>query len=222
LIPTLISELVLNFKEILPLVEGRICEKWDLFSKIYQVQIQELLIEPLLSLKSNAATATPPRIIVIDGLDECENPAIQCELLRAIARSIPHIPYPLRFLIASRPEAHITDVFDHDADLQRIVVHRYNLSNDLDADMDIGNFLEKEFVDIRKVHRLGKRLPDTWPGRKAISSIVERSSGHFIYASTVIRYLRYPKHRPDDRLEVILRLRRPQEGDRPFAQLDNL
>jgi hypothetical protein len=73
--------------------------------------------------------------------------------------------------------------------------------------MDIRNFLEKEFVDICRVHRLGKRLPDTWPGRTAITSIVERSSGHFIYASTVIRYIRSPKHRPDDRLEVILQLR---------------
>jgi hypothetical protein len=54
------------------------------------------------------------------------------------------------------------------------------------------------------------------------TSLVERSSGHFIYASTVIRYIRSPKHRPDKRLEVILRLRPPQKGDRPYAQLDAL
>jgi hypothetical protein len=88
--------------------------------------------------------------------------------------------------------------------------------------MDIRKFLEKEFVEIRRVHRLGQHLPHAWPDQKAITSLVERSSGHFIYASTVIRYIRSPKHRPDDRLEVILRLRPPQEGDRPYAQLDAL
>jgi hypothetical protein len=38
----------------------------------------------------------------------------------------------------------------------------------------------------------------------------------------VIRYIQCSKHRPDDRLEVILRLRSPQEGDQPYAQLDAL
>jgi hypothetical protein len=38
----------------------------------------------------------------------------------------------------------------------------------------------------------------------------------------VIRYIQSRQHRPDDRLEVILRLRAPQEGDRPYAQLDAL
>ena len=46
--------------------------------------------------------------------------------------------------------------------------------------------------------------------------------GPFIYASTVIRYIQSPKHRPDDRLEVIIRLLSSQEGDQPYAQLDAL
>jgi hypothetical protein len=129
---------------------------------------------------------TPPRLIVIDGLDECENSAIQCELLRAIARSIPHIPYYLRFLVTSRPEAHITQIFDNDPDLQRIVVHRYNLSDDPDTDMDIRRYLVKEFLDLRQVHHLGSHLPHTWPDQEAISSIVERSSGHFIWESAIL------------------------------------
>ena len=64
-----------------------------------------------------------------------------------------------------------------------------------------------------RVHCLGQYLPDPWPDQTVISSLVERSSGHFIYASTVIGS---PKHRPDDRL------RSPREGDRFYAQLDAL
>ena len=222
LIPTLVSQLVSKLKGFGPFVEDRITENWDIFTKGYDIQIQELLVEPLLSLKSMDALVFPPRLVVIDGLDECTHSNVQCLLLRAIARALPHIPYPLRFLVTSRPEAHIAHVFNHEPALQTIPIQRYNLSDDPDADMDIRIFLEKEFVDIRKVHRLGKYLPLTWPGQKAISSLVERSSGHFIYASTVVRYVQSPKHRPDDRMEVILRLRLSQEGDKPYAQLDAL
>ena len=170
----------------------------------------------------NDALIFPPRLIVIDGLDECTDPNVQGLLLRAIAHALPRIPYPLRFLITSRPEAHITHVFNHDPALQTIPVQRYNLSDDPDADMDIRIFLEQEFVDMQRIHRLGKHLPRTWPDQQAISSLVERSSGHFIYASTVIRYIQSQKHRPDDRLEVILHLQPSQEGDEPYAQLDAL
>ena len=222
LIPTLVSQLANIVREFVPLVEDRIRKDWDLFTKLQDIQIQELLVEPLLSLKSTNALVSPPRLIVIDGLDECAVSDIQCMLLRAIAQALPHIPYPLRFLITSRPEAHITHIFNHDPLLRPIRVQRYNLSDDPDADMDIRNFFEKEFEDIKKVHRLGHLLPQTWPDQEAITSLVERSSKHFVYASTVIRYIRSPQHRPDDRLEVILRLRSSQEGDRPYAQLDAL
>lgn len=222
LIPTLVSHLIGTFEGIKPFVGGRILKNRAVFTKRYQFQIQELLVEPLLALKAEEPLVTRPRLIVIDGLDECQNPDIQCELLRVIARAIPQIPYPLRFFITSRPEAHITHVFNHDRDLQVIPVHSYNLSDDPDADMDIRRFLEEEFMEICRTHRLGRHLPHDWPDSKAITSLVERSSGHFIYVSTVIRYIRSPSHRPDDRLEVILHLRPPQEGDRPYAQLDAL
>lgn len=222
LIPTLVSQLVGTFKEIRPFVEHRIRDNRAVFTKRPQTQIQELLVEPLLTLKSKGIPVTLPQLIVIDGLDECHNPDIQCELLRVIARAISQIPYPLRFLITSRPEAHITQAFNNDPDLQAISARQYDLSDDPDADMDIRRFLENEFAEIRRVHRLGCYIPHDWLDKNAIASLVERSSGHFIYASTVIRYIRSPNHRPDDRLKVILRLRPPGEGDRPYAQLDAL
>ena len=222
LIPTLVMHLVDSFEGLSPFVEDRIDKNWDLFTKGYQTQIRELLIEPLLALNSKGSPVTHPRLIIIDGLDECENPDVQDELLRVIGRAIPQIPYPLRFLVTSRPEAHITRVFNHDRDLQAITADQYNLSDDPEADTDIRRFFEKEFVEIRRVHCVGPHLPHDWPDRKVITSLVERASGHFIYASTVIRYIRSPKHRPDDRLKVILRVRAPQEGDRPYAQLDAL
>lgn len=55
------------------------------------------------------------------------------------------------------------------------------------------NFLEKEF---RWSHCLSSYLPRVWPDKKSITSLVERSSGHFVYATTVIRYIQSDQHRP--------------------------
>ena len=106
--------------------------------------------------------------------------------------------------------------------LQAITADRYNLSDDPDADMDIRKFLEKEFAEICRSHCLSPHLSPGWPDKNSISLLVERSSGHFIYAVTVIRYIRSERHRPDDRLEIILRLLPPEGQDEPYAQLDAL
>ena len=225
LIPTLVLQLVSTFKGLGPLVEERIHANPDLLTKRHQSQIQELLVEPLrrLSVKPTGDQIPRPRLIVIDGLDECQHPEVQCNLLRAVASAIPRMAYPLRFLITSRPEPHIVRLFNHDHALQAITADRYNLSNDPDADMDIRIFLDKEFDEIRRCHCLSRYLPPYWPDKRSISLLVERSSGHFIYAATVIRYIQSEQHRPDDRLEFVLqRLQPPQEGDQPYTQLDSL
>ena len=51
--------------------------------------------------------------------------------------------------------------------------------------------------------------------------LVQKSSGQFIYASTVIRFVKSIRHRPVDRLEIVLGLR-PVHHDLPFAELDAL
>jgi hypothetical protein len=51
--------------------------------------------------------------------------------------------------------------------------------------------------------------------------MVNNSSGQFIYASTVVKFVSSRRHRPDHRLEMILGLR-PRGKDLPFAELDTL
>ena len=228
LIPTLALQLTRSFQGLTPIVEHIILRNPDLFKKNRETQMLELLVEPLLRLsleetddvpvQSNTALRSHHRLVVIDGLDECLDTNIQCDLLRIIGRAIPHFPYPLRFLITSRPESHIARVFQHDLGK----VDQYDLSDDSDAEKDIRRFLEAEFAQIRCTHPLHQYLPSPWPSPGDISSIVDRSSAHFIYASTVIRFIQSPKHRPDDRLQVILGLKQPYEKERPYAALDSL
>jgi len=51
--------------------------------------------------------------------------------------------------------------------------------------------------------------------------LVDKSSGQFIYAATVIRYVESPHHRPHQRLDSILGLHPPFK-DLPFVELDAL
>ena len=226
LIPTLTLQLIDAVHGLSPFVEDKLHRNAILFSKTRQIVALKLLLEPFfrLSLKNDFMQGRlNPRLVVIDGLDECADPAVQCDLLRIIAGVIRHLPYPLRFFITSRPESHIVRIFDHDPDMQSIQVFRYCLSTDCDAAAeDIRKFLKQEFGKIREVHLLRDHLPLNWPNKHDIDTLVQRSSGHFIYASTVIRYIKSPRHRPYDRFKVIVDLLPPPHEDRPYAELDSL
>jgi hypothetical protein len=225
LIPTLVYQLAKTFKGLTPFIEGKLHTNPDLFTKNRQTQAVDLLLEPLVRLSIQdfdrlKMLKDRPQLIVIDGLDECQDPYIQCDLLRIIAGIIRHLPYPFRFLITSRPESWVLKTFERDPDLQPIKVYRYNLSQDPGVDDDISEFLKQEFQAIRLHHPLRHSLPSTWPDQKAISMLVEGSSGHFIYASMVVKYLQSHQNDPRDRLDVVLELHR--ETNRPHSQLDEL
>ena len=194
-----------------------------MFSQSHEIQARELLLEPLCSLFGAIAAGiedpleSRPQVIVIDGLDECKEEAIQSDLLRIIAKAIACVPFSLRFLITSRPELHITQTFDHDPDVQAVSDHiyRFDLSTEAkDADSDLRIFFARQFEEIVR----SRSLRSPWPDPSAIKILVERSSGHFIYAATSMRYIRSTQHRPDEQLKAILDLSPAREN--PYADLD--
>ncbi|KAJ7884473.1 hypothetical protein B0H13DRAFT_2537349, partial [Mycena leptocephala] len=77
------------------------------------LQLRRLITEP-----SSRNPRSRPLVIVIDGLDECENQDIQQEILRAIGEALQDqdifLRIPLRIFIASRPEPHIAEIFRGD------------------------------------------------------------------------------------------------------------
>ncbi|KAF9524387.1 hypothetical protein CPB83DRAFT_886269 [Crepidotus variabilis] len=167
-----------------------------------------------------------PILIVIDGLDECADPKVQCDLLHIIAEAIPRFPQtiPLRFLIASRPEVHISRTFAQDTALRSINVQQLDLSADRRADLDIQMFLRRKFSEMKKHHPFGEHLPEYWPTHRDLYTLVQLSSGHFLFASTVLKYIEVPDDFPDQRLDTVLGLLpSPEEsGANPFASLDAL
>ncbi|KAF9527671.1 hypothetical protein CPB83DRAFT_836457 [Crepidotus variabilis] len=141
-----------------------------------------------------------PTLIVIDGLDECDDIALQTHLIHVISSALSQLHQPLRFLISSRPEAHIARAFEEDPALP---IDQLHLSADRDAIQDIERYLRRRFALIRKRHPFGGQLPNDWPSDKIIERLVLESSGHFIYPSTILTFVDDPNDFPDQRLEGV-------------------
>ncbi|KAJ7614373.1 hypothetical protein FB45DRAFT_717938, partial [Roridomyces roridus] len=83
----------------------------------------------------------------------------------------------------------------------------FQVRRDAYAYADISRYLTDEFKRIRRVHTgRGIILDDGWPGKATIQELVERSSGTFIYAATIARYVDDEYSHPDDRLGAVLSL----------------
>jgi hypothetical protein len=64
-------------------------------------------------------------------------------------------------------------------------------------------------------------IPEPWPSPEIIDDLVKKSSGYFIYVSTIIKFIDDKKFRPTERLAVITGMAEPCFGV-PFAALDQL
>jgi hypothetical protein len=64
-------------------------------------------------------------------------------------------------------------------------------------------------------------VPEPWPSQETIDDLVEKSSGYFIYASTIIKFIDDKYFRPTERLAVVTGMAEPHFGV-PFAALHQL
>ncbi|KAF9473523.1 hypothetical protein BDN70DRAFT_843397, partial [Pholiota conissans] len=112
LIPTIACQIAITIPEIKPYVEGAIELDPFLLDKSLATQFQLLVVTPLQALVSSGNLKPgSPRLIIIDGLDECEDPKMQSMALSVIADAFRSQNLPLRFLLASRPEHNIKHTF---------------------------------------------------------------------------------------------------------------
>ena len=165
-------------------------------------------------------------VVVIDGLDECQGHDDQCRILAQVARMINTYHLPLRFLIVSRPEAHLCEAFE-EPDLANMT-GSLSLYGDSEAFGDVSTYLKTELSRIyeSKRHRdIMQFVPRPWPSEDIINGLVRKSEGYFIYASTVIKFIDEENFSPADRLDQILNISNsavfPSDSV-PFAELDKL
>ncbi|KAF8988965.1 hypothetical protein BDQ17DRAFT_1334337 [Cyathus striatus] len=156
----------------------------NIFNANIRTQMQALIVEPFKVVDSELSTNPIPRLVIIDGLDECQNRKDQAEIIEAIAKSFSVMNNcSLRFLLVSRPEVEIRRAFNTDSIASSCT--RVALDDTFDPDKDIALYLRSHFQALKREHMLGSMLPTSWPSDNSVDEIVWKSSGQFIYASII-------------------------------------
>ncbi|KAF9440368.1 hypothetical protein P691DRAFT_126138 [Macrolepiota fuliginosa MF-IS2] len=195
--------------------------------KSMQEQFKAFIVQPF-AIKELLARSHDTALILLDGLDECEGDDAQREIILLISKFALQYPTsPLIWLIASRPESHIQDTFSLDA--VRLSYGRMEVDVDSDEGRhDVEKYLRDNFADIRKQHR--RSIPSSlqqWPSESDFTAIATRSSGLFIFPSTLIRFIGDEDYAdPISRLKIVLDVIKSTTlspgGKNPFATLDAL
>ncbi|KAJ7085062.1 hypothetical protein C8R44DRAFT_651339, partial [Mycena epipterygia] len=212
LFPTIAYHLAVVLPEFKCAVVKRVEMDPSIFDKSLLTQLQELIIAPFRDISPTRAF-----VIVIDGLDECEGEHVQQHMLRFIGNAALQSQLPIRFLGASRPEPHIGDVFREP--LFDGFHRALNIQKSFD---DVRKYLRDEFARIhREHHETMGTATSPWPSAEVVEHLVRKSSGYFIYASTVIKFIDDKRFRPTEGLEITIGVAEP-EFESPFCALDQL
>ncbi|KAJ7618006.1 hypothetical protein FB45DRAFT_216791 [Roridomyces roridus] len=184
-----------------------------LISTSIAAQLRELVVEP-----SREASGCGSRILLIDGLDECDGIPVQQEILRSIGDIFcVHHTLPIKVIIASRPEPDIREILGTPSFK---VLTMINVEQSF---ADVRIFLRGEFARIYQEHHSTMssiHLP--WPSDAVLSHLVDKSSGYFIYAATVIKFVDDKYFRPTEQLEIIMNTNSHASDVSPFESLDQL
>ncbi len=212
-IATLAFTITLSVPESRLLIDQAVECNPHIFSRSLDTQLLHLILNPLSQL-TQSQTHRPPYVIIIDGLDECLKPEEQKVVIRLLNSMLKSTTLGWKILVASRPEQAIQISFN-----ALRVTTRIALSDDYNSNNDIQLFLGESLRKIKLYHPRNAFLPPDWPPNEAIIELVWKSSGQFIYAATVIKYLSSDYHDPHVRLKSILA---NSSRDLPFAELDLL
>ena len=223
----LVATLAYQIYQSVPAVQQEILSAIDadpfILTKSIERQLLVLVADPLSRMHS-AGGLWPSgtyRVIVIDGLDECKDIKIRQQILRAISNTTRQFKLPILFLVASRPDHDINLEF-RSSEMDGIYTRLY-LDDSFSPDDDIRKFLLDSFEEIRTNHPFKSAIPASWPNSYSVDCVVRKSSGQFIYAVTVVRYVASIRHRPNHRFDTVMNVRPVQRnGDLPFAELDAL
>jgi len=196
-------------------------------TKELEIQLEKLIIEPLQQVLE---IPVRPIVIIIDGLDECKGEDVQSHVARLLGSvfqrshvgGLAHIC----FVVASRPEPWIRDVFDKEP-LSRITRQHF-LGQTSEANDDIWTFFRLGFTEIHDSPRhesTMSNVPKPWPSYRVLDDLVAKASGQFIYPATVLKFVDDPNYRPTDRLSIITSIplmASSASTTKPLAALDQL
>ena len=158
-------------------------------------QLENLLVNPLSEAKVSC-------VIVIDALDECIDDQPASAILSVLGQFVGQLSL-VKFFITGRPEPRIRTGFRLPLLkplTQVFLLHEVKPST---VNNDIQLYLTQRLTVIAK-QRSDLELPDSWPQDDEIIALTKKSSGLFIFASTLVRFIESEHHEPNERLQLVL------------------
>lgn len=241
LVPTLAYQITRHacFKDVEESVALAIKHDPAIFDQQLKDQLEALILKPLRTVwRGNLLPATVPKVLIVDGLDECEvKPQLirypdkwrnirkhedeHLEILSALLQASNDPAFPFRILLLSRPEPSIRTFF---SGIGKGISFEIFLDNKYSPDADIALFLKAKFAELKRRY---PRIPASWPPNDVLEVLVANASGQFIYAATVIRYIDGPLGKPQLLLDHVLESNRRSSGtprgeSNPLEPLDML
>lgn len=195
--PTIATQFLFSIPTVRSIMLAALDEDCMIPSKLLREQMQKLLLEPLVG---GLEQPTSPFLVIIDALDECDDPRLVVELVSLLIQLIRSSPLPLRLLITSRPEPWLQ------AHFRRPDVASIALTLEIESfsvEDDIRSFLQHALSQVYQEHsQVMQKGP--WPSPEDLDRIVGKSSGLFIFALTVVKFVGDRLHNPAQRLQAIL------------------
>ncbi|KAJ3552392.1 hypothetical protein NP233_g12894 [Leucocoprinus birnbaumii] len=183
-IPTLAYQLALQLPQYRRVISFLLAKNPLILNQSRRTQFEQLISIPLLYLDSRQHL-----LIVLDGLDECDNrDDAQREFVEMISHHIRSAGCGLRtlWMVCSRPEPDISHAFV-DADCAEISTHEVLVVDNKEAQHDTLRVLLAGFANIRR--RYPDELTENWPADHHIRLIAAKASGHLGFVSFIIRFI---------------------------------
>ncbi|KAF9449839.1 hypothetical protein P691DRAFT_850165 [Macrolepiota fuliginosa MF-IS2] len=188
-VPTLIYQLAVGIPSYQEFLKDQMTADPQLLLKGSKALFGRLIVEPFGHQK--ICDGMDPLLILIDGLDECDGGEhTQRGIVEMISNFVQQFPgSPLVWVIASRPEPWLWATFlrvEHNCRREYIAIDAE------EAQKDVELYLRDEFATMRKDRPDLIPYNRQWPSELQIRCIFRAASGLFVFASTVIRFVRDP------------------------------
>lgn len=181
-------------------------------------QIKKLIEQPLTKASSRPA----PLILVIDAFDECDLETRNAEATKLIPLFAHALKTPdciVKLLITSRADPRLQKAFQGISILhQSLSLHSADhiVSN---VTSDIRNYLQVALAEVAEE----REILHHWPNPETISKLVVRSGELFVFASTLVKFLRNSFEDPTSLLDDFLSVNtRTNNSSEPYHELDTL
>jgi len=214
LVPTLAHQL----SSFLPTTKQLICDAVQkepgITRKPIRRQFEKLVIDPTRAVTSSVRSALPwkkPMVIVIDALDECDDKESMSEFVQMLFELQKMHRLPFWILVASRVEDHISKKINNPA------AHIIALQ-DFDAHIDIRAFFRQSFTTLYQENHLVWRS-QPFPSDDDFDALAAKCRGLFIFAVTLMRFIKDSEDRPHHRLKAALAVQTGLDLDLLYNQI---